>query len=97
MDAARVVGMKLVVGLGNPGRKYEETRHNVGFQVVAELARRFNAPSARSKFDGEYREIQIAGERVLLLCPQTFMNRSGSSVLASRDFYKINNDEILII
>lgn len=97
VDAARVVGMKLVVGLGNPGRKYEETRHNVGFQVVAELARRFNAPSARSKFDGEYREIQIAGERVLLLCPQTFMNRSGSSVLASRDFYKINNDEILII
>jgi len=89
--------MKLVVGLGNPGRKYEGTRHNVGFQVVAELVRRFNAPAARGKFAGEVSEIQIAGERVLLLCPQTFMNRSGGSVLASRDFYKINNDEILII
>lgn len=89
--------MKLVVGLGNPGRKYEETRHNVGFRVVAELARRFNASSARSKFEGELSEIQIAGERVLLLCPQTFMNRSGGSVLASRDFYQIDNDDILII
>ena len=89
--------MKLVVGLGNPGRKYEETRHNVGFRVVMELARRFDAPPARSKFDGEYSEIQIAGERVLLLCPQTFMNRSGRSVLSSRDFYKITNDNILII
>ncbi len=96
-DAAKVAGMKLVVGLGNPGRKYEETRHNVGFRVVAELARRFDAPAARSKFNGKYSEIQITGERVLLLCPQTFMNRSGGSVLASRDFYKINNDDILII
>lgn len=89
--------MKLVVGLGNPGRKYEETRHNVGFRVVAEVARRFNAAAARNKFDGKYSEIQIAGERVLLLCPQTFMNRSGASVLSSRDFFKINNDDILII
>jgi PTH1 family peptidyl-tRNA hydrolase len=89
--------MKLVVGLGNPGRKYEETRHNIGFRVVTELARRFDAPVARNKFDGKYSEIQITGERVLLLCPQTFMNRSGGSVLSSRDFYKINNDDILII
>jgi len=89
--------MKLVVGLGNPGRKYEETRHNVGFRVVAELARRFHAPAARRKFESEYSEIQIAGERVILLCPQTFMNRSGGSVSASRDFYKINNDDVLII
>ena len=89
--------MKLVVGLGNPGRKYEETRHNVGFRVVAELARRLAAPSARVKFDGQYSEVQVAGERVLLLCPQTFMNRSGASVLAARDFYKIDNDEILIV
>jgi PTH1 family peptidyl-tRNA hydrolase len=89
--------MKLVVGLGNPGRKYEETRHNVGFRVVAELARRLSAPTARTKFDGEYSEINVAGERLLLLRPQTFMNRSGASVLAARDFYKIEDDEILII
>ena len=56
MDAVKVAGMKLVVGLGNPGRKYEETRHNVGFRVVAEIARRFDAPVARSKFDGKYTE-----------------------------------------
>jgi len=89
--------MKLVVGLGNPGRKYEETRHNVGFRVVAELARRMNAPQAREKFDAKYSEVQMAGERVLLLCPQTFMNRSGASVLATRDFYKLENEDILIV
>lgn len=89
--------MKLVVGLGNPGRKYEETRHNVGFRVIAEVARRHHAPPARKKFDGELSEIEMGGQRVLLLCPQTFMNRSGGSVLASRDFYKINNSDILVV
>lgn len=89
--------MKLVVGLGNPGRKYEGTRHNLGFRVVAESARRFSAPPVRNKFESQYTEIQIAGQRVLLVCPQTFMNLSGTSVLAWRDFYKIENDEILII
>ena len=89
--------MKLVVGLGNPGRKYVETRHNVGFRVVAELADRLSAPSARAKFDGEYSEVNVAGERLLLLQPQTFMNRSGASVLAARDFFKIDNNDILII
>ncbi len=89
--------MKLVVGLGNPGRKYEATRHNVGFRVISEAARRFAAPASRPKFDGQYSEVQVAGERVLLLCPQTFMNKSGASVLAARDFYKIENNDILVV
>ncbi len=89
--------MKLVVGLGNPGRKYAQTRHNVGFRVLAELARRLGAGPPRNKFHGEYCEVQVAQERVLLLCPQTYMNKSGASVLAARDFYKIENDRLLVV
>jgi PTH1 family peptidyl-tRNA hydrolase len=94
--------MKLVVGLGNPGRKYEGTRHNVGFRVVAEVARKYAGSSPKTAFQGELVEVHIAGQgglihRTLLLCPQTFMNLSGSSVLAARDFYKINNDDLLVV
>jgi len=89
--------MKLIVGLGNPGRKYEGTRHNVGYMVLAELARRAGQATAKSAFQGETQDITIHGERVLLLWPHTFMNRSGSSVLAARDFYKLKNDEVLIV
>ncbi len=89
--------MKLVVGLGNPGRKYQATRHNVGFDVVAELARKHATARAKANFDGEVVEADLAGERALLLCPLTFMNRSGSSVVKARDFYKLANDEILVV
>lgn len=89
--------MKLVVGLGNPGRKYEGTRHNVGFVVLNELARRHAAPRPKSNFQGEIAETEIAGQRVLLLWPQTFMNASGGSVLAARDFYKLADDELLVV
>ncbi len=89
--------MKLVVGLGNPGRKYEGTRHNVGYMVLAELARRASSPATKGAFQGELGDIAIGVERALLLWPQTFMNRSGSSVLAARDFYKLNNSEVLIV
>ncbi len=89
--------MKLVVGLGNPGRKYEGTRHNVGFGVVAEMARRHGTGKPRARFQGEVVEANTAGERLLLLCPATYMNRSGASVLAARDFYKLTDDEILIV
>jgi len=89
--------MKLIVGLGNPGRKYAATRHNVGFEVVAELARRLGADRPRAKFDGEIAEAQVGDERVLLLCPLTYMNVSGSSVQPARDFYKIANENLLII
>ncbi|MCL6501520.1 MAG: aminoacyl-tRNA hydrolase [Pirellulales bacterium] len=89
--------MKLVVGLGNPGRKYEATRHNVGFAVVGLLARRCGAGPPRAAFRGEVAEVRLDGERVLLLCPHTYMNRSGLSVLAARDYYKLENQDLLVV
>lgn len=89
--------MKLVVGLGNPGRKYRGTRHNVGFEVAAELARRHGDGRPKTKFNAEMVEGNVAGDRVVMLCPSTYMNRSGASVLAARDFYKLKNEEILIV
>lgn len=89
--------MKLVVGLGNPGRKYEDTRHNVGFDVAIKLAERFGQTTARSKFRGEVVEGAVGSEKLLLLCPHTYMNRSGSSVLESRDFYKLELSDLLVV
>jgi len=89
--------MKLVVGLGNPGRKYAGTRHNVGFEVLAELARRHGVGKAKARFQGDTVEASVDGEAVMLLCPQTYMNKSGSSVQPAKDFYKLENEEILII
>ncbi len=89
--------MKLVVGLGNPGRKYEGTRHNVGFRVVAELARRHGRTKPKQAFQGEVVEANFEDQKALLLCPHTLMNLSGGSVLEARDFYKISTDELLIV
>ena len=89
--------MKLVVGLGNPGRKYQGTRHNVGFDTVAELARRHGIGSVRSQFDAEVIEADLAGQRALLVQPQTYMNRSGTSVVRALDFFKLTADELLIV
>jgi PTH1 family peptidyl-tRNA hydrolase len=89
--------MKLIVGLGNPGKKYADTRHNVGFAVAGLLARRFGQTKPRAKFRGEVVEANVGGERVLLLCPHTYMNRSGASVLAARDFFKIDDADLLIV
>lgn len=89
--------MKLVVGLGNPGRKYEGTRHNVGFRVVEELARKYGKSKGKAAFQGEVIEAQLDSEKALLLCPHTLMNLSGTSVLAARDFYKIPFADVLVI
>ncbi len=89
--------MKLVVGLGNPGRKYEGTRHNVGFRVLDELARRHGQNGPKQAFQGEVVEGRIDEEKTLLLCPHTLMNRSGGSVLAARDFYKIEMVDLLVV
>jgi PTH1 family peptidyl-tRNA hydrolase len=89
--------MKLIVGLGNPGDQYKATRHNVGFEVVAGLARKFGAGTPRARFQGETVEVTIGGTKVLLLTPLTYMNASGGSVLAARDFYKIENNDVLVI
>ena len=89
--------MKLVVGLGNVGRKYEGTRHNVGFRVLAELAKRHGRTKPKRAFQGEVVEAVIEEGKTLLLCPHTLMNRSGGSVLAARDFYKIPSENLLIV
>lgn len=89
--------MKLVVGLGNPGRKYEGTRHNIGFEVVYALARKLATGRPRNDFQAEVVEGTTGSERLLLACPQTFMNLSGASVLRARDFYKLSNAELLIV
>jgi PTH1 family peptidyl-tRNA hydrolase len=89
--------LKLLVGLGNPGRGYEGTRHNVGFEVLEILARRAGSPVRRARFQGETAQATLRGSSVLLLWPLTWMNLSGTSVLAARDFYKIDNVDILVI
>lgn len=89
--------MKLIVGLGNPGRSYEGTRHNVGFDVLELLSARAGSPSRRQRFQGETAQATLRGCPVLLLWPLTWMNLSGSSVLAARDFYKIDHADILVI
>jgi PTH1 family peptidyl-tRNA hydrolase len=89
--------MKLIVGLGNPGSKYKDTRHNVGFEVAALLAKKFATATPRARFQGEIVEATIAGHKTLLLTPLTYMNLSGASVLATRDFYKIENENLLVV
>jgi len=89
--------MKLIVGLGNPGGKYKDTRHNVGFEVAAALAKKFATTAPRARFQGEIAEVTIAGQKALVLTPLTYMNASGSSVLATRDFYKIENENLLVV
>jgi PTH1 family peptidyl-tRNA hydrolase len=89
--------MKLVVGLGNPGQKYEGTRHNVGFDLIDRLVQETGALAPRSKFDGEVWECVLEGEKSLLLKPQTFMNRSGGSVRKAVDFYQIPATELLVV
>jgi len=90
--------MKLVIGLGNPGRKYDGTRHNVGFVVVDELARRHTGgASKRTNFQADTIEASIGGEKVLLAKPQTYMNLSGATALAARDFYKLADSDLLVV
>lgn len=89
--------MKLVVGLGNPGRRYADTRHNVGFRVIEELAQRYGAGGARRRFHGELTEVTREGTRILLLRPQTYMNRCGLSVLEARDYFRIDNADLLVV
>ena len=89
--------MFLIVGLGNPGREYEDTRHNVGFKVVDNIAKEYNIEINRQKFKGTYGEGFIEGEKVMLLKPTTFMNLSGESVREVVDFYNLDNHEILVI
>jgi PTH1 family peptidyl-tRNA hydrolase len=85
----------LVAGLGNPGREYERNRHNVGWMVVEELARRHGG-SWRSKFSGRLAEVRLDGARVALVKPETFMNESGRSVSPAARFFKVPPASLLV-
>lgn len=89
--------MKAVVGLGNPGSKYSKTRHNLGFRVLAELARRYASPVPKVKFESEVAELHLANENVLLMAPQTYMNNSGRAVQLLVSFYKLPLEHLLVI
>jgi peptidyl-tRNA hydrolase, PTH1 family len=86
----------LVAGLGNPGREYERTRHNVGWLVADELARRHDG-SFRSKFSGRLAEVRLGEQRLALLKPETYMNESGRSVGAAARFYKAPPERTLLV
>jgi peptidyl-tRNA hydrolase, PTH1 family len=91
------VPLKLIVGLGNPGPDYARTRHNAGFRLIDELARRLRATlRSDSRHQGELGKVQIAGTEVWLLKPMTFMNRSGGPVQSVANFYKIPVESILV-
>lgn len=89
--------MKLVVGLGNPGATYEGTRHNIGFEVLGELALRWRADRPRLRFEANVIESNQNGEKVLLAAPQTFMNLSGRSVQQLIKFFQIELSNVLVV
>ena len=89
--------MKLIVGLGNPEKRHEKTRHNIGFEVIDEMARLFQAGFTTGKGNFHYAKATHRGEPVILLKPMTYMNLSGHAVVAAMNFYKIGIGDLLII
>lgn len=89
--------MKLIVGLGNPGSRYFQTRHNIGFELLNAYADRHLFPAAVRKFDGLLTDQMIGGEKVFLLAPQTYMNASGRSVRQCVDFYRLEPEDVLVL
>jgi len=89
--------VQLIVGLGNPGTKYAETRHNAGFFVVDELAKRLGDPGWKKRFRAEVAEVRLDDRRLVLLKPQTYMNDSGLSVREAINWYRVPRDRVLIV
>lgn len=89
--------MYLIVGLGNPEEEYKRTRHNMGFDVVNEIASRYMVSLERKKFDAIYGEAIIEGQKVMLMKPQTYMNLSGVAVKQFVDFYKVPVEQVIVI
>ena len=87
----------LIAGLGNPGARYENTRHNVGFQIIDAIVRKQKLSLNLTKWEADYCRVSLWGARVFLIKPQTFMNLSGKSVARFTDFFKISPDHILVI
>lgn len=88
--------MLLLVGLGNPGKKYENNRHNIGFMVLDEIANSIGGVAFRNKFQGQYAELIMGGQKIGLLKPETFMNESGQSVGKAVKFYKLAPEQIMV-
>ena len=89
--------MKMIIGLGNPGKQYEKTRHNIGFHVIDELAKRLSSPPMQSKFNGMYSVIHHSEGKVMLVKPLTYMNLSGECVRPLMDYYDVEIDQIVVI
>lgn len=89
--------MKLIIGLGNPGKQYERTRHNIGFMVIDEISRKLNFVNFREKFKGKLVEGNYNGEKLLLLKPQTYMNLSGESIFEITKFYKLDVEKDILV
>jgi PTH1 family peptidyl-tRNA hydrolase len=89
--------MRIVVGLGNPGREYAATRHNLGFMVVDELARRAGASGGRKRFRSEVAEGTLAGQKLVLVKPQTYMNLSGHAVREAVNWYHVAREDVLVV
>jgi PTH1 family peptidyl-tRNA hydrolase len=89
--------MRLIVGLGNPGPRYADNRHNIGFMAVDTIVRRYSFGPIKAKFHGAIAEGTIGTEKVICLCPTTFMNESGRAVQAAMQFYKLESGDITVI
>ncbi len=89
--------LKVIVGLGNPGLRYSHTRHNLGFWVIDRLSQAWQISLTKHKFQAQYGEGRVKGERVVLVKPQTFMNRSGQSVSGLVNFYQLDLTDLLVI
>ncbi|TYS41268.1 aminoacyl-tRNA hydrolase [Bacillus infantis] len=89
--------MKLFVGLGNPGKEYEKTRHNIGFDVIDRLSGKLNIPLDQAKFKGVFGMGRVDGEKVFLLKPLTYMNLSGESIRQLMDYYDIDTEDLAVI
>ena len=89
--------MYLIAGLGNPGREYDMTRHNIGFEVIDYIADKYKIKVKKLKFKSLYQKAELAGEEVILMKPQTYMNLSGESVRDAAAFYKIPHEKIIVI
>lgn len=87
----------IIAGLGNPGRKYAQTRHNIGFLVVDSLAQEANASLDKTRFDSQYVKVRVGGRDIFLLKPQSYMNRSGIPIRQFASYYKVTMDNLIVV
>ena len=97
LETKKGASMKLIAGLGNPGSKYDDTRHNVGFRVVDALAERFGEKVRRKKFNALTEEVHAEDTKLLLMKPQDYMNRSGHAIATAAGFYKLGPVDVLVV